>query len=56
MNNPPFFGKMADYFSCRFEKYAAPHQFTFSVDIHVHPNIGSLLFAFRMKTLESRKR
>ena len=48
--------KMIGYFSCRFDKYATPQQFTFSVDFHIHRNIGTSLSALRMKALENRKR
>jgi hypothetical protein len=46
---------MVGHFSCHFDKYAAPHQFTLSVDFHIHRNVGTLLSALRMKALERMK-
>jgi hypothetical protein len=47
---------MVGYFSCRFDKYPAPQQFTFLVDCHIHRNLRTLLSAWSMKALECRKR
>jgi hypothetical protein len=47
---------MVDSFSYRFDKNAAPQQFTFLVDFHIHRNTGALLSALRTKALERRKR